>query len=124
MLFAPKGGARHVQDVQGRQTARSRLRASIVTPGFPEDVCRHWCRGRIDALQHQRRVGRNQDDDAPEDHGRPGRRYVIRGGHVMSMDPAVGDFGVADVLVEGTHIAAVGPDLQARGAGVMRGAAS
>ena len=28
-----------------------------------------------------------QDDDPPEDHGRPGRRYVIRGGHVMSMDP-------------------------------------
>ena len=42
---------------------------------------------------------------------------MIRGGHVMSMDPAVGDF--ADVLVEGTHIAAVGPDLQARGAGVI-----
>ncbi len=62
---------------------------------------------------------RNQDDDAPEDHGRPGRRYVIRGGHVMSMDPAVGDFAVADVLVEGKHIAAVGPDLQARGAGVI-----
>jgi cytosine/adenosine deaminase-related metal-dependent hydrolase len=44
---------------------------------------------------------------------------VIRGGHVMSMDPAVGDFAVADVLVEGKHIAAVGPDLQARGAGVI-----
>jgi len=42
---------------------------------------------------------RNQDDDAPEDNGRPGRRYLIRGGHVMSMDPAVGDFAVADVLV-------------------------
>ena len=55
--FRSERRARHVQDVQGRQTAGSRLRASIVTPGFPEDVCRHWCRGRIDALQHQRRVG-------------------------------------------------------------------
>jgi len=30
--------------------------------------------------------GRGTDDDAPEDSGRRGRRYVIRGGHVMSMD--------------------------------------
>ena len=41
--------------------------------------------------------------------GRPGRRYVIRGGHVMSMDPQVGDFVEADVLVEGKKIVAVGP---------------
>ena len=38
-------------------------------------------------------------DGAPEDSGRPGRRYVIRGGSVMSMDPKIGDFAVADVLV-------------------------
>ncbi len=38
---------------------------------------------------------------APEDSGRSGRRYVIRGGAVMSMDPRVGDFPVADVLVQG-----------------------
>jgi 5-methylthioadenosine/S-adenosylhomocysteine deaminase len=31
-------------------------------------------------------------DDPLEDHGRRGRRYVIRGGSVMSMDPSVGDF--------------------------------
>src|SRR5438034_2415039 len=30
--------------------------------------------------------------DPPEDHGRRGRRYIIRGGSVMSMDPHVGDF--------------------------------
>src|SRR4051812_28279095 len=36
--------------------------------------------------------------DAPADSGRPGRRYVIRGGAVMSMDPKVGDFPQADVL--------------------------
>src|SRR5436309_11286290 len=38
--------------------------------------------------------------DAPADTGRPGRRYIIRGGAVMSMDPTVGDFPQADVLVE------------------------
>ena len=39
--------------------------------------------------------------DPPQGTGRFGRRYVIRGGHVMSMDAAVGDFAAADVLVEG-----------------------
>src|SRR3989475_11040610 len=58
-----------------------------------------------------------QDDDAPEDSGRRGRRYVIRGGSVMSMDPAVGDFVKADVLVEGKKTLAVGPNLHAGGAG-------
>ena len=46
--------------------------------------------------------------------GGPGRRYVIRGGSVMSMDPKVGDFPQADVLVEGKKILAVGPNLQRR----------
>ncbi len=56
------------------------------------------------------------DDDGPEDTGKRGRRYVIRGGHVTSMDPAVGDFVKADVLVEGKKIVAVGPNLRAGGA--------
>ena len=42
----------------------------------------------------------------------PGQRYVIRGGSVMSLDPKVGDFAQADVLVEGKKITAVGPNLQ------------
>src|SRR5882672_11329967 len=63
------------------------------------------------------RAAAAQDDDAPEDSGRKGRRYVIRGGHVTSMDPAVGDFVKADVLVEGKKIVAVGPNLNVGGAG-------
>jgi 5-methylthioadenosine/S-adenosylhomocysteine deaminase len=59
------------------------------------------------------------DDDAPEGAGRPGRRYVIRGGSVMSMDPKVGDFVQADVLVEGKKILAVGANLGAGDAGVI-----
>jgi cytosine/adenosine deaminase-related metal-dependent hydrolase len=54
--------------------------------------------------------------EAPRDSGRPGQRYVIRGGAVMSMDPQVGDFPQADVLVEGKKILAVGPNLKAGGA--------
>jgi 5-methylthioadenosine/S-adenosylhomocysteine deaminase len=56
-------------------------------------------------------------DDPPEDSGRSNRRYVIRGGSVMSMDQQVGDFAKADVLVEGKKILAVGPNLAAGTAG-------
>jgi len=58
--------------------------------------------------------------DAPEDTGRRGRRYVIRGGYVMSMDPHVGEFAPGDVLVQGKKIVAVGPNLHpGSGAGVI-----
>jgi 5-methylthioadenosine/S-adenosylhomocysteine deaminase len=61
-----------------------------------------------------------QDDEhAFKGAGRPGHRLLIRGGHVMSMDPAVGDFVKADVLVEGKMIAAVGPNLRVSGARVI-----
>lgn len=53
------------------------------------------------------------NDGPPEGSGRPGRRYVIRNGYVMSMDPQVGDFVRGDVLVEGKKILAVGPNLHA-----------
>jgi cytosine/adenosine deaminase-related metal-dependent hydrolase len=57
--------------------------------------------------------------DPPEDTGRLNRRYVIRGGSVMSMDPKVGDFAEADVLVQGKHILGVGPNLAAGTAEVI-----
>ena len=55
-------------------------------------------------------------DQPPADCGKPGRRYIIRGGSVMSLDPKVGDFAQADVLVEGKKILAVRPNLHAGGA--------
>jgi cytosine/adenosine deaminase-related metal-dependent hydrolase len=57
--------------------------------------------------------------DPPEDHGRRGRRYIIRGGAVMTMDPSMpnkGEYPNADVLVEGKKILAVEQNLQAGGA--------
>ena len=51
----------------------------------------------------------------PKDSGRPGQRYVIRDGAVMSMDPAIGDFPRADVLIEGKKILDVGPNIRAHG---------
>ena len=61
------------------------------------------------------------DNDArePEYSGQHGRQYLIRGGAVMSMDPAVGDFVSADVLVGGKKILAVGPHLAAPGIPVI-----
>src|SRR5262245_10553399 len=55
----------------------------------------------------------------PEDSGKRGRRYIIRGGHVTTMDPSMpnnGEFAQADVLVEGKLIKEVGPNLHAGGA--------
>src|SRR5215471_7724420 len=54
-------------------------------------------------------------DEPPMDSGKLGRRYIIRGGSVMSLDSQVGDFPQADVLVEGKKIRAVGPNLYAGG---------
>jgi 5-methylthioadenosine/S-adenosylhomocysteine deaminase len=39
-------------------------------------------------------------------------RVLLRGGLVLSLDPKVGDFERADVLIDGKRVAAVGPDLQ------------
>src|SRR6266850_8206015 len=70
------------------------------------------------------RPARADDDrsDPPEDSGRNGRRYVIRGGSVMTMDrsmPNKGEWVQADVLVEGKKIVAVGPNLHVGGADVI-----
>ena len=43
--------------------------------------------------------------------GDSGRRILIRGGTIISMDAGVGDFAAGDVLIEGKRISAVGPDL-------------
>ena len=44
---------------------------------------------------------------------------LLKGGCVLSLDPKVGDFAVADVLIEGSRIAAVGPTLTAPSANVI-----
>jgi cytosine/adenosine deaminase-related metal-dependent hydrolase len=61
----------------------------------------------------------HDDDGPPRDSGRPGRRYLIRGGSVMSMDPAVPDLPRGDVLIEGKRIVAIGPNLHAGNADVI-----
>ncbi|WNG33068.1 amidohydrolase family protein [Archangium violaceum] len=58
-------------------------------------------------------------EEPPRDTGTEGRRYILKGGAVLSMDPSVGDFPRADVLVEGKKIVSVGPNLEATGAAVI-----
>ena len=41
----------------------------------------------------------------------PARRMLIKGGTVLTMDTAVGDFLSADVLIEGTKIVEIGPNI-------------
>jgi len=45
--------------------------------------------------------------------GAPGERVLLKDGVVLTMDSRLGDFDRADVLIEGSKIAAVGPNLQA-----------
>jgi 5-methylthioadenosine/S-adenosylhomocysteine deaminase len=47
------------------------------------------------------------------DAGPLGDRVLLKGGCVISLDRQVGDFERADVLIDGTRIAAVGPNLAA-----------
>lgn len=49
----------------------------------------------------------------------PRRRKLIKGGIVLSMDPAVGDFASADILIEGKRIVAIGPSLDAPDAAII-----
>src|SRR5213594_3002711 len=43
------------------------------------------------------------------------RRILLRGGTIISMDPAVGNLARGDILIEGDKIAGIGPSLSAGG---------
>jgi cytosine/adenosine deaminase-related metal-dependent hydrolase len=50
---------------------------------------------------------------------KPGRPILLKGGCVLSLDRAVGDFEQADVLIEGKKISAVKPNISAPNAQVI-----
>jgi 5-methylthioadenosine/S-adenosylhomocysteine deaminase len=50
---------------------------------------------------------------------KPGRPILLKGGCVLSLDKAVGDFEQADVLIEGSKISAVKPNISAPNAQVI-----
>ncbi|KGE02046.1 amidohydrolase family protein [Rhizobium sp. YS-1r] len=55
----------------------------------------------------------------PKGIGDAGRKTLIKGGIVFSVDDKVGNFAVGDVLLEGAKITAVGPSIEASGAAVL-----
>ena len=55
----------------------------------------------------------------PEAAGQPGRRVLIKGGSVLSMDDAVGNFATGDVLIDGAKIVEVAAKIDAPDAAVI-----
>jgi len=53
-------------------------------------------------------------DDLRRSAGDQDRLVLFKGGTVLTLDPAIGDFAIGDVLVQGSSIVAVGPDLSAQ----------
>ena len=51
--------------------------------------------------------------EAAQQTGTAARRVLLKGGCVLSLDPKIGDFDVADVLIEGARIADVRPNIVA-----------
>lgn len=75
--------------------------------------------GLLSAASASTQANERSRRDMPVHSGEPGRRVLIRGGHVLSMDSNVGDFERGDVLIEGNRIVAVGTDLNAENAEVI-----
>jgi 5-methylthioadenosine/S-adenosylhomocysteine deaminase len=61
-------------------------------------------------------IGTGEAQAAPKPAGRP---ILLKGGCVLSLDKAVGDFEQADVLIEGSRISAVKPGISAANAQVI-----
>ena len=55
----------------------------------------------------------------PEDVGAQGRRTLIKGGTILSMDERVGNHAVGDVLLEGSRIAEVAAQIHAPDAAII-----
>src|SRR5690554_1646120 len=55
----------------------------------------------------------------PEGIGEPGRKTLIKGGIVLSVDDAVGNFPVGDVLIENGRIVAVAANIDAGDAAII-----
>ena len=62
---------------------------------------------------------RDWDRDCPRGGGHKDR-ILLKGGVVLTLDPAVGDFEKADVLIEGKKIVSIRPNISASSAKVRR----
>lgn len=55
----------------------------------------------------------------PDGVGRSGRKTLIKGGAILSMDPVVGNHTKGDILIQGSKILAVGADLEVSDAAII-----
>lgn len=62
---------------------------------------------------------RPQAGTVPAGVGQAGRKTLIKGGTILSMDSQIGNLVTGDVLIEGSKILAVGPSLSAADAAVI-----
>ena len=92
--------------------AASALGAGLIAGTEDADAHSWHDRGDWDDKRWRRR------GDPPRGGGHKDR-ILLKGGVVLSLDPAVGDFAKADVLIEGKKIKAVGPNLKAGGAQIV-----
>ncbi|MGV6875496.1 amidohydrolase family protein [Pseudochelatococcus sp. B33] len=93
------GPACGCQASDGRQSFLDGVFSGIVDAAAPEPVLSETAL----AADFARRPGKA---DAA-------RRILLKGGTIISMDPAVGDFACGDLLIEGSKIAAVAPRIDA-----------
>lgn len=47
------------------------------------------------------------------------RRFILKGGHIISLDPSIGELSRGDVLIEGTRVSKVGPTIDEPGTEVV-----
>ena len=55
----------------------------------------------------------------PKGIGDGGRKTLLKGGVILSIDEKIGNFAVGDVLIEGSKIAAIGPSIDAGDAAII-----
>lgn len=99
--------------MHGRATRRDFLKGALVGAGTLAGG------GLLSSASASTHTTDQAQRGMPAHSGQPGRRVLIRGGHILSMDDSVGDFERGDVLIEGSRIVAVGAGLDAGNAEVI-----
>lgn len=92
---------------------------TLCSPSTPAALCPTFGRILRSPAGEASGTAKSAEASLPEAAGRPGRRVLIRGGAVLSMDDGVGNFATGDVLIEGDKIAEVAARIDAADAQVI-----
>jgi 5-methylthioadenosine/S-adenosylhomocysteine deaminase len=95
-----------------RKTRRDLFKAgaalAAAVPLMPRDAVAQGGNADARAIEQMARPGAD-----------PGRRILVKGGTIVSLDPRVGNIERGDLLIQGKKIAAVAPNVDAAGANVI-----